>query len=175
VARLASLTAIGLATAGCSGNLPSLGAGVGGDITSSILVSDANSNVVVGTPREIYEKIARRAQLCWFGPFGSVHDRYMMHADVPPPSSSAPVTMAVHRRLADLKKPWGPALMRVKFSGQTSTTLSFQNNGLERAVMTRMSRTITRWANGRKNCPKLHETDPPLAAAGANPAGKERR
>lgn len=136
--------------------------------TPSLLLSGANSNVVSGRPRAIYERVARQASRCWFGPFGSVHDRYIMHADVPPPSSTAPVTMAIHRRLNNRKKPWGPALFRAELKGKSTTTLTYRNLGLAARTMTRMSDGFTRWANGRTNCGPLHEAEPqwaPLATS----------
>lgn len=152
--------------AGCTAQLPTV-EGAPAPVPS-LLLSNANSNVVSGRPRAIYERVARQASLCWFGPFGSVHARYIMHADVPPPSSSAPVTMAIHRRLKNRKKPWGPAVFRAELKGKSTTTLTYRNLGLSARTMTRMSDGFTKWANGRKKCPPLHEAEPqwaPLATA----------
>lgn len=127
---------------------------------AALLLTGSNTNVITGRPRAIYERIARQATRCWFGPFGSVHNQYMMHADVPPPSSSAPVTMAIHRRLATRKKPWGSKLMRVELKGKTTTTITYQNLALDPQSTTRMTDAFTQWANGRTNCTALHGAAP---------------
>ena len=125
---IAALFGATTAMAACAAKLPT--ADIAPTTGASLLLSGANSNVVSGRPRTVYERVARQASRCWFGPFGSVHSRYIMHADVPPPTSSAPVTMAVHRRLNSRKKPWGPALLRVELSGKSSTTtISYKNSG----------------------------------------------
>jgi hypothetical protein len=173
--------AAGLMTA-CAATLPPPnGPGNSGstEVTASLLsLSGSNTNVVTGDPRSIYERIARQASRCWFGPFGSVHDQYMMHADVPPPTSTAPVTLAVHRRLPSRKKPWGTALLRVQFSGTSTTTLDFQNVGLSQDILGRMTQGITRWANGQTDCPVLRRAEPqwaPQAVSTRNSTPTARR
>ncbi len=126
-------------------------------------------------PRVIYERVARRAARCWFGPFGSLHRRYMMHADVPPPSSKAPVTMTVHRRLASRKRPWGPALLRVEFIGKSSTTLVYKNVGMTLDHYNRMTEGLARWANGRTDCPSLDKPVKDLPLPVRRPKRKARR
>jgi len=150
------VAAIGLSTGGCSG-LPQPGAP--SNISASLLVTNHNSNVVVGRPKDIYQRIARVAVRCWFGPFGALHNRFMTSAEVPPDPSDEPVRMAVHRRLPDLKKPWGPSLLRIELTGTTTTTLSFENVGLEPQISTQMSSAFTSWANGRTDCPELREPE----------------
>jgi len=119
------------------------------------LVDVTNSNTVPGTPRQTYLRIAKQASKCWFGPFGSAHHAFMTSADVPPPSSSAPVTMKVHRRLQNIKKPWGSVVLRVTFSGTTTTTLSYENVGLDQTMLSRMTNGMTHWGNQRDTCPAL--------------------
>ena len=136
-----------LGVGGCSASLPE-----GGLPQASALIDNPHATTVVGRPAEIYQRIARQAHRCWFGPFGQLRAQYMMHADVPPPASSDPVTVTVHRRLKSAQKPWGPGLLRLELSGSTTTTLTFTNMGLEPAVRKPMTAGLTRWANGRTGC-----------------------
>ncbi len=172
---IAALFAATTAMAACTAKLPT--ADIALTTGASLLLSGANSNVVSGRPRTVYERVARQASRCWFGPFGSAHSRYIMHADVPPPTSSAPVTMAVHRRLNSRKKPWGPALLRLELNGNSSTTtISYINSGLNPGTFNRMTSGFTRWANGRKDCTPVHGTKPrwvPLNAS--TPSGPAAR
>jgi hypothetical protein len=134
-------------TGGCSASLPE-----GGLPQASTLIDNAHATTIVGRPGEIYQRIARQAHQCWFGPLGKLRMQYMMHADVPPPSSSDPVTVTVHRRLRSAQKPWGPGLLRLEMSGTTTTTLTFTNIGLDPAAQKPMTTGLTRWANGRTDC-----------------------
>ena len=144
---IAALLWASTAMTACTTKLPTLDLAPAAG--TSLLLSGANSNVITDRPRTVYERVARQASRCWFGPFGSAHNRYIMHADVPPPTSSAPVTMAIHRRLKNRKKPWGPALLRVELSGTSSTTLTYRNLGLAQATMSRMTSGFTRLTKDR--------------------------
>lgn len=147
----------GIGVSACGATLPSVSLP-----SASQLVDNAHATTIVGRPDEIYQRIARQAAKCWFGPFGRLHERYMMHADLPPPSSSAPRTVTVHRRLASKKKPWGPSLLRLELSGTTTTSLTFANIGLKPDLRREMTRGMTRWANGRRDCGDSFAT-PPVA------------
>lgn len=147
------IASISLGVGACGAKLPEVSLP-----TAEQLVSNAHATTIVGRPDEIYQRIASKAAQCWFGPFGQLHTRFMMHADLPPPSSSAPVTLTVHRRLANRKKPWGPSVLRLELTGTTSTTLAFANLGLKPAVHQEMTRGMTRWANGGDACGNAFET-----------------
>lgn len=153
-----ALAVCALLLSGCSVNLPTPAALP--QTTAAILTSNTNATVIPGTPAEIYQRIARNASTCWFGPFGSAYRDLMTSADAPPASANAPVSMSVHRRLKDLKKPWGPALMRLLLSGETTTSLEFQNIGLDRPTFDQMTIGFTRWANGSSVCEPLKKQDP---------------
>jgi hypothetical protein len=148
--------------ASCTTTLPT-SSDIPTSTVGALLSASANTNIVVGAPRLIYRRIARQASRCWFGPFGNAHDRYMTSADVPPPSSSAPVKMSVHRRLKNRKKPWGPALLRIEMSGATTTTITYQNVALDTRTLSLMTEGFTRWANGRTDCITLQGADPQWA------------
>lgn len=169
----AALAATGLLLA-CTANLPAPSSNQPSATPLLSQISAANSTVILGKPRTIYERIAHRATLCWFGPFGSLHARYMMYADVPPPSSKAPVTMAIHSRLPNQKKPWGPARLRVQISGTSTATLEYKNVGLARGTYDGMTAAFTRWANGHQDCPVLQVADPGWTTQAASPASNRR-
>lgn len=147
--------AVSAGAGACGATLPQL--------ATAPLVQTSLATEIVGSPEDIYLRIARQAQRCWFGPFGTLHGRYMMHADVPPPNSSEPVTITVHRRLANEKKPWGTSVLRLELTGQSTTSLVFANIGRDPAQQKAFREGLTRWANGQDDC----GPEPP---AGANPA-----
>lgn len=50
----------------------------------------------VGTPTEVYTRVARGALLCWFGGNGPLKGKYIYHADAEPPSRGGKAEIAVH-------------------------------------------------------------------------------
>ena len=128
--------------------------------TAAFLSPNTNATTISGKPIDIYQRIARQASTCWFGPFGSAYHEYMTSADVPPSPSTGPVTIVVHRRLKDKKTPWGPTLMRAVLTGNTTTCLDFQNVGLDQTTLNKMKNGFTRWANGSELCEKLERAEP---------------
>ena len=56
---------------------------------------------------EIYSRIARGANACWFGPRGRLGATHILHADVAPSMNGGAVEMVVHERATDQPKPWG--------------------------------------------------------------------
>ena len=157
--------------ASCTTTLPTL-TDSSSKTVGALLSTSMDTNIVVGAPRMIYRRITREASRCWFGPFGNAHDRYMTSADVPPPSSSAPVKMNVHSRLKNLKKPWGPTLLRIELTGVSTTTISYQNVGLDQHTFSLMTKGLTGWANGRTDCLALQGAKPQWAPM---PAATRRR
>ncbi len=128
------------------------------------LLDQGKSLTVAATPRVTYERIAGQAQKCWFGPFGSLRQLYIMHADVPPPSSSDPVVFSVHRRLVGQKKPWGARILKLELAGSAVTTLSYEAYGLPRAEEQMLTDGLTAWANNGTECPLAA---PPSVDAGS--------
>lgn len=149
-----------LGAGGCGASLPEANLP-----KATALIDNSHATTIVGSPADIYQRIARQAQRCWFGPFGKLHTQYMMHADVPPPTSSEPVTLTVHRRLDSATKPWGPGLIRLELSGTSTTTLTFENIGLKPAAQKTITEGLTRWANGRTDCGDAEGLAPTSGAA----------
>ena len=133
----------------CTGgpSLPSL------NVSPQVLLTNDRATTIGIRPSKVYERIAGPAQKCWFGPFGSLHQSYLLHADVPPRSVGT-VTISVHNKTLDAKKPWGTRVLRVTLTGQSTTTLTFENVGLDRTTANQIERGMTAWANGRTSCPE---------------------
>ena len=172
--ELVACASVAILLTGCSAGLP--GPGALPQTTAAILAPNTNATVIAAAPAEIYQRIARNASQCWFGPFGSAYRDLITSVDVPPPNSSAPVSMSVHRRLKDVKTPWGPALMRVVLSGTESTSIEYQNIGFDGPTFDQMSIGFTRWANGSNTCEPLKKTDPKWEslAVTAKPSNKPK-
>lgn len=51
---------------------------------------------VVGSPTDVYTRVARGALLCWFGGNGPLKGKYLYHAEADPPSRGGKADIAIH-------------------------------------------------------------------------------
>ena len=113
---IVAATLAGLLAGGCSTNLPSLTsqpddpsaalAPAGqekkaedkGPLASLTAMLPEAEPGVVGTPTELYTRIARGALNCWFGATGPLKGRYIYHADAKPASQGGGSVIAARER-----------------------------------------------------------------------------
>ena len=183
--------ATGLACAGCAGGpeLPSL--------TAAGLLPSASS-LTVGSiggeasnqpfpSAEIYSRIARGANVCWFGPRGRLAKSHILHADADPSMNGGSVDMVVHERAVDQPKPWGYKAFRVILKesagldgtpGAGGTAIAVENTRIPDAEAARMRAEVFQWAAAIEGCRKdaaLDKEEPePAAAAPAPPPAKTK-
>jgi hypothetical protein len=134
------------ATNGCSGtgsSLPSLP-----ELTGS--VSEAP---IVGSPTEVYERIARGALTCWFGTSGPLKADYVYHAEADPPGKGGNAEIIIHERDRTSTNPKGPRAYRVAITPEKeSTTLLFENLKLPEARAMALEADARRWGAGAFGC-----------------------
>src|SRR5262245_19338240 len=65
---------------------------------------------------EVYARIARCANSCWFGPKGRLAASHIFHADAAPSMNGGAVEIVVHERAVDQPKPWGYKAFRVSLT-----------------------------------------------------------
>lgn len=163
-----------LLAGGCSGvtqpTLPSLN-----ELTPS------ESAVVVGSPTEVYERIARGALACWFGPSGPLKANYVYHAQAEPAAKGGNAEIVVHERdrLSDNPKglrAWRLAIAREK----ETTTLAFENAKLTEAIARGLEADARRWASGAIGCAETgtvewsKDTPKPATPKGNGASGKAK-
>lgn len=168
--RAVALCALTTALAGCAGNaLPALdaaslgasgNAGIG--LTTGALANLATAAIPelpqldsdpVGPPTELYARIARGAQNCWFGGNGPLKSRYIFHADAAPPSKGGQAEIIIHEIDRSTPNPRGARAFRVTVtpSGETSTVQS-ENSRFTPEVAQVMSADVRRWARNDLTC-----------------------
>jgi hypothetical protein len=137
----------GLACAGCSGvSAPALP-------EVPTLVPDAASPRIVGSPTEVYERVARGALGCWFGPSGPLKADYLYHAEADPPGKGGKAEIVVHVRDRTSDNQKGLRAYRIAIAPDNgTTTLVTENLKLPDDQAKNMDADALRWAAGSFGC-----------------------
>lgn len=154
--RFAVSLCILMAVAGCSG---------APDLAQLTIPGEATR--VAASPTEVYMRIARGANVCWFGPRGRITHSHVFHADAEPPAKGGKVEIVVHVRDRQGERPWGAKAFRVVLSPiDTQTEIGTENLKMPEPEAEQMRRDALRWATGSTEC--VHG-DAPLATPAARP------
>lgn len=136
---------------------------------------------------EVYARIARGANACWFGPRGRLSTSHILHADVAPSMNGGGVEIVVHERAVDQPKPWGYKAFRVLLSesagmdgtpGAGGTSIAVENSRIPDAEALRMRAEVFQWAAGTEGCKadaaldKARQPAAPVETVPAVPAAK---
>jgi hypothetical protein len=162
---------LGALSSGCAGGpkLPGLPAiPSGADLSKLAIVGQSSEPSQLPLPSaEIYSRIARGANACWFGARGRIRSTHILHADVAPSMTGGAVEIVVHERAVDQPKPWGYKAFRISLaespgltgaSGEGGTTISVENARMSDPEASRMRAEVYQWATGTEGC----KTDPVL-------------
>lgn len=164
----------GLLCAACAGGtaLPSLPTG---SIGLSVPAAGEPSRFALPSA-EIYARIARGANRCWFGPRGRIAATHLLHADADSPASGGTVEIVVHERAVDQPKPWGYKAFRIALSesagldgtpGAGGSNIDVQNTRFADAEAVRMRAEVFQWAGGGVDCKFDPVLDKPAETAAA--------
>ncbi len=141
--------AAGLAAAGCSNAsppvLPTLP-----EIAEALSLSEAK---VVGSPTEVYARVARGAMACWFGSGGPLKADYIYHAEAQPASKGGKSEIVIHERDSQSENPKGLRAFRVSIVPQAETArVSIETLKLPEPLAKSMDHDVRRWAAGGIGC-----------------------
>lgn len=156
--------------AGCAGGasitvLPAPGAT--GSLAAATVAAVGESTHQPQRSAEIYSRIARGANACWFGPRGRLSTTHILHADAAPSLNGGRVEIIVHERAVDQPTPWGPRSFRIELSespgldgtpGGGGTGVAIENLRFPDAAAGRMRAEVLQWAAGSEGC----KSDPAL-------------
>ena len=142
---LAALPA--LFVGGCSGatppSLPSLT-----ELTGTITEAP-----IVGSPTEVYERVARGVLSCWFGTNGPFKANYVYHAEADPAAKGGKAEIIIHERDRAADNPKGPRAYRIAITPDgEATTLLFENLKMPEATAASMEAGARRWGTGAFGC-----------------------
>ena len=150
-----AIAAVGGLTAGCSGGgATSLGLPSASDLNIGALPSlSSPAGQVVGTPTEVYTRVARGALTCWFGAAGPLKSSYIYHADAEPPSKGGRSEIVIFERDADANDPRSMRVYRVVISlVEEKTKLELENLKIPEPLAARLASDVARWAANEEGC-----------------------
>lgn len=109
---------------------------------------------IAGRPTEIYERIARGALACWFGPSGALKAHYVYHADADPPSKGGRAVIVIHERDRSSDNPKGLRAYRIVIEAESGsdTTVRTENLKLSELMAASMDADARRWGSGGNGC-----------------------
>lgn len=108
---------------------------------------------VVGTPTEVYTRVAQGAVTCWFGAHGPLKGRYIYHASAESPSRGGRAEISVHERDDLSKDPRGGRALKIFIAPEGEQTLvSYENQRISSELSDAMRRDVDRWAGGKTGC-----------------------
>lgn len=134
-----------LVLGGCSGlNLPEL------EPESTASLHEAP---IVGSPTDIYARVARGALACWLGKAGPLEHGYVYHADAEPPAKGGKAKIVIHERDPSVENPRGLRAFRISIvpDGESSK-ISVENLKLPEPLSKSMENDVHRWARGDIGC-----------------------
>ncbi len=107
----------------------------------------------VGTPTEIYARIARGAVQCWFGASGPLKKAYIYHAEADAPSRGGRAEITLHVREPSQPNPRGAKAYRVKIEPQGNVSVvEAENLKLPEPMALTLNAEVSRWSKGEQGC-----------------------
>jgi hypothetical protein len=158
---LAGAAALAFLLAACAGagpDGPSLALPKMPDISSVAAIS-TTAEKPVGSATEIYARVARGANTCWFvgpGPLqgGPLKKDYIYHAEADAPSRGGKAEIVIHVRDPAQPNPRGAKAYRINIDpdGDAAATLKTENLKMPDATAAAMTADVNRWAKGDQGC-----------------------
>lgn len=107
----------------------------------------------VGSPTEIYARVASGANACWFGASGPLKKDYIYHAEADAPSRGGKAEITIHKRDPSQPNPRGAKMFKVKIDpvGE-NTTLVTENLAMPEPMASGMVSDVARWSKGDQGC-----------------------
>ena len=107
----------------------------------------------VGSATELYARVARGANTCWFGGKGPLKKDYIYHAEADAASRGGKAEITVHARDPAQPNPRGPKAYRINIdpNGETATVTT-ENLKMPDNVALAMTSDVNRWSKGDQGC-----------------------
>jgi hypothetical protein len=107
----------------------------------------------MGTPTEIYSRVAQGALRCWFGSGGPLKATHIFNAEAAPPSEGGAAEIVVHERDDAHSDRRGARAFRVAFAAQAgSVRVGITRIRIEGALAELMARDVEVWSQGGGGC-----------------------
>lgn len=131
---------------------------------------------VVGTPTELYTRIAHGAVTCWFGASGPLKGGYIYHADALPDSKGGGSQITIFAK--DTSMSPDPRALKayqiaIRPTGGTPE-LGVENFKVPEPTASRLNSDVRRWAAAEEGCGTGPITEGWHAQPGQKPSGKQK-
>lgn len=152
-----------------SGDAASPAADEGGSAMSTLKSLLPKGQEVVGTPTELYTRIARGALTCWFGAAGPLKSGFIYHAEAAPPSKGGRSEIAIRVRDKTAADPRSLRAYRVVMApGETGSVIEVENVTIPEPLATQLGDDVRRWAADQEGCSATPATAAWTADKGAS-------
>lgn len=131
----------------------------------------------VGSPTDVYIRVARGVLTCWFGAKGPLKERYIYNADTESHTRGGRAEITIHERDTRGTDPRGSRAARITIEpdGQT-TKVGYENFKLQPPLGDKLQSDVHRWAADRTGCEPITDAAAWTAATAAPaPAAKAPR
>jgi hypothetical protein len=158
--RLGAATAA-LMLAGCADSgtdAPSIALPKLPDLSSVAAIGSSASDKPVGSATEIYARVARGANTCWFvgsgpGQAGPLKKDYIYHAEADAPSRGGKAEIFIHARDVGQPNPRGAKAYRINIDPDgEAASLKTENLKMPDTIAAAMTADVNRWAKGDQGC-----------------------
>jgi len=107
-----------------------------------------------GSATELYARIARGANSCWFGANGPLKKDYIYNADADAPSRGGKAEITIHARVPAEPNPRGPKAYRIAITpkDESSAKIETENFKMPETAAAAMSADVDRWSRGEQGC-----------------------
>jgi hypothetical protein len=163
--------------------LASLAAGCSSDLTPELpsaasipALHALTGSPVVGTPTELYTRLAHGAVTCWFGATGPLKGRYIYHADALPESKGGGSQITIFAKDTSMS-PDPRALKAYQIAIRPtggSPELGIENFKMPEPLAKQLDADVRRWAAAEEGCGTGPITEGWHAQTGHKPAGKAK-
>jgi hypothetical protein len=164
--KLSRLWVIGLSLAysGCSGEsaAPILGLPKPAEqsevdekpsVLTALLTPLTPQKPVVGTPTEVYTRVARGVLTCWFGASGPLKSGFIYHADAEPASKGGNSEIKILTRDPAAEDPRSIRAYLVAISpSDGKTKVEIENVRIPEPLASRLTADVERWSTDESGC-----------------------
>jgi hypothetical protein len=110
-------------------------------------------DVVVGTPTDVYTRIARGVLNCWFGASGPLKQRYIYHAEAQPASKGGLSEIKIMTRDLAADDPRALRAYRIVISPSADKTkVETENVRMTEPLASRLKADVERWSKDQEGC-----------------------
>lgn len=181
---ISALSIVAVAAGGCSSSgAPELSSGLPSQVQQAQAPEQGASSALpelpsltsltksaalpVGTPTEVYTRVARGALTCWFGASGPLKGPYIYNADADPPSKGGKAEIFIRTRDREAADPRSLRAFRIGIlPSPEGTKVDVENAKIPEPLATRLASDVRRWAADNEGCGE----EPVVAGWGAAPA-----